>query len=265
MVEQNVLLQIIQFVGLITPALAILIELLIRFHGGLNELQSNRQIPMEIQVLFLGFSGILLGGMGIGIQFMLTLDNQLTQIAVLLIFGGLPLLALSVLAMHVRISVISGTDTGIIEGFASSLNNAFSVSSPLLLTAIVYFGSITWFRDEINNTINWWIFNNELNTVLYLYIIGGLFLYKTMYSLWSHEKIPSDNIKDAIEGWFVVSFTLFVFWLVLSGPVFVLYYFILPLGIPFITPVSAISSIPYIWGGIVALAAIYNEVDPDSD
>ena len=54
MVEQSTLLQIIQFVGLITPALAILIELLIRFHRGLSELQDNKQLPLEIQILFLG-------------------------------------------------------------------------------------------------------------------------------------------------------------------------------------------------------------------
>lgn len=68
MASQTTLLQIIQFVGLLAPALAILIELLVRFHGGLDEISSSRKLPVEIQLLFIGFGAILLGGMVVGIQ-----------------------------------------------------------------------------------------------------------------------------------------------------------------------------------------------------
>lgn len=265
MVQQSTLLQIIQFVGLITPALAILIELLVRFHGGLDELQANRTLPIEIQILFLGFSAILLGGMGIGIQMILTLDDRVTQLAALLIFGGLPFLATSVLAMHVRISVVTGPDAGLIEGFIIGLRRASSVGLPLILTSIIYFGVINWLQKEALHLLSWWIFRNGLRSEWYFYIVATILIYKVMYSLWTHESIPTDDPGNVLRDWFVTSFTVGTFFSLLTGTVFAIYYILLLLKIPLITPSSELSAIPYIWGGVVVLALLYADVDPNTD
>lgn len=265
MVQQSTLLQILQFVGLITPALAILMELLVRFHGGLEHLQENRKLPIEIQVLFLGFSAILIGGMGIGLQMILGLDDPVTQFAGILIFGGLPFLALSMLAIHVRISVISSPDASIIEGFQVGIRRASSVGLPLIFTILLYYYPIYYFREEINSSIAWWIFQGTIEPIWYLYIVSSIFLYKVMYSLWSHESIPGDDLGRSINDWFVVSFTVAAFFVVLSGPVFILYFGLLQLNVPMISSASLLSAIPYLWGIIIVLAALYSEVDPDSD
>lgn len=265
MVQQSTLLQIIQFVGLIAPALAILIELLVRFHGGLDELSAKKELPAEIQILFLGFSAILLGGMLIGVQFGLTLNNQLTQVATLFIFGGLPFLAISIILINVRISGISDPRSTTLENLIFNIKYALSIALPATLTVILFFGPVIIFRQDINSTLGWWIFNDSLDPVWYFYVMSGFSLYKSMYSLWIHDKIPTTNYTKSISGWYLISFTIGAFLLVLSGSVFMIYYVLLTLEIPFVTRTSLLSAIPYLWGGMMVLVIIVTEIDPDSD
>lgn len=265
MVEQSTLIQLIQFVGLITPALAILIELLIRFHGGIDSLQESRDIPIEIQVLFVGFSAILLGGMGIGFQMITKLDNTMTQISSFLIFGGLPFLALSVLSMHIRISVVPNSDVSLISGFITGLKRSSSVGIPLILTLLLYFGPVSFFQAEISNLVGWWMFEETIHAKFYFYVIGVLLAYNVMYSLWSSECIPTEKFGNVLEEWFVASFTFGAFFVFLSGPVFAVYYGLLYFEILSLTPQSVFSSIPFIWGGFVVLAALIADLDPSQD
>ncbi|NLV14075.1 hypothetical protein [Haloarcula argentinensis] len=265
MVQQSTLLQIIQFVGLITPALAVLIELLIRFHGGLEQLQDEKELPIEIQILFLGFSAILLGGMGVGVQMVLTLDNSITQFAALLIFGGLPLLAASVLAMNIRISPISDPSANLVQGFSAALQYTSSVGLPLLLSTLLYFGLTDWLRQWINTNLNWWIFVGNLEPVWYFYIVAAILVYKIMYSLFTHNTIPSDTLSNVMNDWFITSFTAGAFFLIVAGLVFVLYRILISLSLPFVTATSYLSAIPYIWSGFVVFALLYNELNPNQD
>lgn len=154
MVQQSTLLQIIQFVGLITPALAIIIELIVRFHGGLDTIKENKRVPIEIHSLFFGFIGILVGGMVIGIQFGFTLNNQLTRIATLFIFGGLPFLALTVLIMSIRISGISDSSSSLLENFAKNIKYGLSIAIPAVLCSILYFGIVYYLHESINMTVS---------------------------------------------------------------------------------------------------------------
>lgn len=263
MPTQSVLLQIIQFVGLLAPALAILIELLIRFHGGIDELQNTRQIPVEIQVLFLGFGAILIGGMGIGFQMTLTLSNSYTRLASFMIFGGLPLLAISVLMMQVRISSITGQNRNLIEGISLSVKRASSVVIPLVLTCAVFFGILIKGSSIINSELNWWVFHNQIKPIWYFYIIAGFMIYKVMYSLWSHGEIPANRPVEALNHWFVATFTILAMMLLIVAPIFALFYGLIFFNIPYMTPGSALNSIPFIWGSIITIAFFYAEIDPD--
>lgn len=265
MVQQSTLLQIIQFVGLIAPALAILIELLVRFHGGLDELSSKGELPVEIQILFFGFSGILFGGMLIGIQFGLTLNNQLTQIATILIFGGLPFLAIAIILINVRISGVSNPRSSTLENLSLNIRYALSIALPATLTIVLFFGGSYYLRQNINSIFDWWVFNDLVEPVWYFYAVSGFSLYKLMYSLWTHEYIPTTNYTKSISGWFLVSFTIGGFLLVLSGSVFGIYYILLTWEISFITRTSFLSAIPYIWGGMMVLVMTATEIDPDPD
>jgi len=265
MEHQSTLLQIIQFVGLITPALAILIELLIRFHGGLDEIQEKKRLPIEVQVLFIGFGVILLGGMGVGFQMILTLDNQVTQFASILIFGGLPLLTISVILMNIRISVVSDSSSNLLRDIPTILQRASSVGVPLLFSGFLFFYPLIEFSSFINSNLNWWIFNDEIPPAWYFYIASGLISYKVLYSLWTHQSIPSDDLSGVAEDLFLVSFTAGAFFLLLSGLGFLPYYLLLSTGVPFVTAASPLSAIPYLWSAFVLLAMIYNEIDPDQE
>lgn len=265
MVEQSVLLQIIQFVGLITPALAILIELLVRFHGGLETLRADKELPIEVQILFIGFGAILVGGTVVGIQLVLTLSNQITQLAALFIFGGLPFLIISVLMMNIRISAISDPDTSIISQIPQILRKTSSISIPLLASSLLYLLPVRQFSTEINSNLNWWIFQGSIEPVWFFYVAGVIMLYKTMYSLWTHESIPSNNLDDVIGDWFVVSFTIGAFFLIFSGGIFVAYLLLLLVSVPYVTVGSTLSAIPYLWCLFVLLAVLITDIDPDND
>ena len=263
MVQQSVLLQLIQFVGLITPALAILIELLVRFHGGLDELISNKELPFEVQVLFLGFSVILSGGMVVGIQFALGLNDPVTQVATFLIFGGLPLLAISVMAINIRISGVSDPTSSLLDNAFISIRYASSIALPAILSAVLFFGSTYYFRAEINHAFNWWIFRGAVKPVWYFYALSAVSWYKSIYSLWMHSAIPTVDYTDAMGQWFVISFTIAAFLLIFSILVFGIYYALVLIRFPLMTRTSLLSAVPYLWGMMMALAVLLNEIDPN--
>ena len=263
MVQQSVLLQLIQFVGLITPALAILIELLVRFHGGLDELISNKELPFEVQVLFLGFSVILSGGMVVGIQFALGLNDPVTQVATFLIFGGLPLLAISVMAINIRISGVSDPTSSLLDNAFISIRYASSIALPAILSAALFFGSTYYFRAEINYHFNWWIFRGAVKPVWYFYALSAMSWYKSIYSLWMHSAIPTVDYTDAIGQWFVISFTIAAFLLISSILAFGIYYALVLIRFPLMTRTSLLSAVPYLWGMMMALAVLLIEIDPN--
>ena len=265
MVTQSTLLQIIQFVGLITPALAILIELLIRFHGGLNQIASNRNLPVEIQILFIGFGGILLGGMVVGIQMALTLSNQITQIATLFIFGSLPFLAVSVVVMNLRISgTMSGTGNTM-NDLINSIRYALSILIPLILSIVLYFGALREIKGVINSNTAWWIFQNGIDPHWYFYTAAALAVYKVEYSLWSHDIIPTEDYTGVLENWFISAFTAGAFIALLVTPVFLAYFLLLYFNVPLISGSSIISSVPFLWGTVVVLGMLYVDLDPRND
>lgn len=262
MVQQSTLLRIIQFVGLLAPALAILIELLIRFHGGLDALKKEKSIPVEIQVLLFAFITILLGGMAVGLQMTLTLDNQLTQLASLLIFGGLPFLAMSVLVVSLRISVDSPSDAGFIEETITYIKYSISLGLPLILSPTVYFGTVYLLRDSLNSQFDWWIFANELDPAWYFYIAAGVISYNIIYSLWKYEYIPSNYIPGIIETWLDAALVNTMLFLMFFVPSFGLYYVLLLLEIPFFTPTSIISAVPYLITSFAILIVFLMDEDP---
>ena len=265
MANTQTLLQIIQFVGLIAPALAILTELLIRFHGGLEQLATNKKLPIEIQILFIGFGGILLGGMIVGIQLGLTLNNRITQIATILIFGGLPFLAIAVILMNIRISGVSDPSEGIMENLVKNVKSAISVISPLILSFILCFGPLDYFAVQIDTHLSWWIFQSDFQPIWYFYLASALFVYKVEYSLWSHNIIPTEDVGQVFENWFVSAFTVVTFFIVLSGPLFFIYRVAIYYRLPYLSETSILSAIPYLWGSIVVLALLYLDVDPEDD
>ena len=265
MVQQSVLLQIIQFVGLITPALAILIELLVRFHGGLPGLASDKDLPVEIQILFIGFSAILFGGMVIGVQFGLTLDDPVTQSATLAIFGGLPFLALSLILVNIRISNISRPDTTMTDDLILAIRVSSSVAIPLLLSAILYFGMFNYFRQLIHSKVSWWIFNGGIDPIWYFYSLSAMLVYKTLYSLWRQNRIPTIRLGEVLGNWLGITLVISIFLAITVGLPFVVYYILLIFDIPFISQASFTSSMPYLWGGAMALALVSIDVNLDDD
>jgi len=265
MATQSTLLQIIQFIALITPALAILIEILINFHGGLRDLTEKRNFPFEIQVLFLGFAFILLGGTIIGGQLVLTFDNRLTQSALILIFGALPFLALTILVMNIRISSFADESTTLSNKLVLGMKYGSSIALPAILTVLLYFGPLVYMKDFINVNVDWSYFSNNIEPVWYFYVSSGILGYKSMYALWSHDVIPSTNIGKILNPWFLASFTIGTMYLLIGITPFVGYYVFIYIGVPFVTKTSLLSILPFVWGGIITIALVFTDIDPYND
>ena len=265
MVEKSLLLQIIQFVGLIAPATAILTELLIRFHGGLDEIRSKRKLPFEIQVLFIGIGAILIGGMAIGIQLTLSVQDSLTQVTMGLIFIGLPFLALSIAIVNIRISSVYDQSSSLLEVGTTALRLATSVVMPATLSIALFIWPLVEFDDFINSEFALWIFNGDFSAVWFFYGASIILVYKTMISLWSHNHIPNVNIPTILKSWFVVAFTVLTSFWILSIPVFIIYLALLSLELPFVTIDSVLGALPYFWSIILVIALLYAEIDPDEE
>lgn len=261
MADQATLLQLVQFVGLITPALAILIELLVGFHGGLKDIADEKKVPREVLLLFFGFGLILIGGMAIGIQLIGTIEGQSTQLAAGMVFIGLPFMALSVLGVNMKIYGISPEERGLKETLKTVPRLMVATGFPIVVVAIVFGIVPMYIQTYINNSINWWVFRGPLQPILYFYLIGGLLSFKVIYSLWSHGLFPNLAVREVVEPPLKGSFVVGVLWLVVCGPVFLLYYGMIVFNIPFISPISNLSSIPFIWGAFLPIVLLSPDID----
>ena len=262
MADQATLLQLIQFVGLIAPALAILIELLVGFHGGLRSMAENKEVPREVLILFVGFGMILTGGMVIGFQLISTIEGQLTQLAVALLFVGLPFMALSILGVNLRIYGATAEDRSLTETALMIPKMVVSNGFPLFVLVTVFWAPPAYFEMSINSLISWWIFNNTIEPVFYSYSVSALLSFKVVYSLWSHNHIPNTDVSEVIEPSLQGAFVVGLFWLLFSTPVFAAYYVLLALNVPFVNSTSLLSSIPFIWGGLLSVVLLSPDLDP---
>lgn len=265
MVETSTLLQMIQFVGLITPALAILIELLIRFHGGISNLKSNNQLPYEVQILFIGFSFLLFGGMILGLQLGLRLSNTTTQIAALLVFGSLPFLILTTVVMNLRISGFAGQSTSLAQRLLLSVNYTTSVAITLLGGLIVYILPVSHYNESINSLFDWWIFQTTVDPVWFFYGVGSILVYKLHYSLWSHDVIPSDSLPNVVKQVIVISLSVLLAYSLTGLSPFAIYVLAENFGVAFFSKESPLTAIPAIWAAIWIVAVLYAEIEPSAN
>jgi len=262
MADQATLLQLLQFVGLITPALAILIELLVGFHGGLKSMATDKKVPSEVLILFFGFGMILIGGVVIGFQLIETIEGQSTQIAAALVFIGLPFIALSVFGVNLRIYGVA-TETRGFRGTALMISKLMvNTGIPAFILLAVFGVPPVYFTETINSTLNWWIFNNDLQPILYFYLMGALLSFKVIYSLWSHSLIASTNVTGIFEPSLKGTFVVGTFWLLIAGPLFLAYYGMLIFNVPFIDATSLLSAVPFTWGTFLTLILLSPDLDP---
>lgn len=268
MVEQSALFSIIQFVGLITPAIAIVTELVIRFHGGVEKMSEERMVPVEVQILFIGFIAIVFGGMLVGFRLLTTISDGITRASALLIFGGLPFVAVSLLLMNVRISTNIDTDVGAIVGAKTIGTFSFSILLPTVLNTIIYVGAVYWASGLLDFLFGWWIFAGTVPVVWFFYLIALLIVFKSVYSVWRQNLIPSRQMGAAVQESIVVSIVASLFLFVVSGPVFALNYALVNFGGVigvFVAPESIIASIPFIWTLLVLMLVLAIPIDSGDD
>lgn len=265
MVNQSTLLPLLQFVGLIAPALAILIELLVKFHGGISEIRDSGHVPVELQILFMAFVGILFGGVILGYQTITTLNSQLTKTALLMIFSGLPLLGVSLFAMNIRITTSPDGNVGLTERFILVIRRVFTIIVPAG-GVIVTFSYMSYFVGGFaNDLVNWWIFNSDIPPAYFFHLLFAIFAFKSLYELNQNELLPSNDARAVFEGAFVLILVLPLFIGLLTIPVFLLIFGAIEISQIPLAKNSIITSVPFIWCLIITLATLTVDFDLDED
>lgn len=262
--QQAILLQLVQFVGLIAPAVAILMELLVRLYGGLGTLTEDKEIPVELQILFAGFSAVLMGGVIVGFQLLTTIEDPITRSATFLIFGGLPLLSVAVILVNVKIRN-PVPDGGIKEQVAVSIVLLASAILPLILSILIFLGPIYRFKETIQTSLAWWVFAGPINTTWYFYFLAVVLVYKLIYELWRRDTIPSSDIRDVLSDWATTTFVLGTLYSIFVLPIFGIYFLLVHFSVPFFSTKSLLSSIPFVWGGLMLFVVVSIDIDPNSD
>lgn len=171
-------------------------------------------------------------------------------------------MVLSIAILNLRVSGVSDPSSGLLKSAMLNFRYIVSVVMPVILSIFLFFGSVHYFGDILNSNINWWVFNTQLDAAWFFYMVSGMASIKSTYSLWVHEYIPTTDLTNIVEAWFVISFTLGAFLVLLSGSVFLLYWALLAINFPF---TSTISSVPYLWSILILLVVVITEIDPDSD
>jgi hypothetical protein len=181
----------------------------------------------------------------------------------MMIFGGLPFLAISILVVNVRMSSISREAESMIGGILVGGKLATSISIAIFVTGIIYFGIIVFAADFINGNFDWWIFGDGLKPTWYFYVIFGILVYKTAYELWKFDYIPTTELGKLLENWFVVCFTVISFFALLVGGIFIIFHGFIIFEI--LPKSTKLGSVPYLWGVFIVLIELFLEVDPEDN
>jgi hypothetical protein len=243
----STLLNIIQFVGLIAPALAVLLELLIRFHGGIDDMTKNKRLPIEVQILMLGFVSTIIGGVVIGTRLVEKFESPVITLATGIIFMGLPLVVLSVVLFNIRLSPLASGAASFTEMISATVSLAGGIFTPVLIVGVSWVAPVYFLRGYISQNLSWGIFSSDLPILAVFGLIAVVLSYECAYLLWKEGNITGPINWDVMQPILVLQFTLLAFLLLLSLAVFIPFGILAHPQISVLSYSSGFMNIPFIW------------------
>lgn len=255
MADQELLFSILRFVALVSPAVAIFMQLL---------QSSGEDESPAFTFLEGGFVFIFLGALIIMGQLWTTVQDWVTKLGITLVFGSLILIAAGIVwravpfTEDISISVNSLSDIweltkvviGRIVAFSLPLvllSNLWFYSRPLI-DQYLYVGPIWLYVD---------ILPSELMTLFVLFIIIRLDIY-----LLNTGYLSDHTALEAIKESFMATFAMLIVLLVILIPTFALPYLLVFLS-GYLYPISlthVINVLPYIWASIVVVIIFPTEL-----
>lgn len=253
--EQRLLLSLLQFVALIAPAIAILMQVIVALHDEGNSEQSLYEVRLIQWSLIL----VLLGGIIIGVELFNFITNTIVKIGIILIFGSLPFLAISIWLANTRYLWRKESDLNFIEHIFNRIISIGSISVSTIFSGFVLFISFSLTQGIMINYLNYGYFY-ENNLIRIFFIIQFIvILILVILTLWGNNALPSTNLKKVVNNTFICFFTIYSFYLLFVVPVYIIVFLIV--FIFEINKSNLFLNIPHIWSILIILILYLLPID----
>lgn len=252
------LLALLRFVALVAPAVAILMQVV-------SNRESGEGLSVEFELLQIALSLIVLGGLIIGYQFILTVENTLTFVGILSIFVSLPFLAVAIWWRNLP-AKLKPPETA---SPADSLGYLFFDVLPIVLVVVLPFGLQAGLYYAVGDALSAGV---SFGIVAESQLFDGRFLILAVLSLISVKSaslafeangLPPENVSNAVSS--------VVFYFVVLGLVFGLFVCVpylvavgirLYFGLPLIHPLF---NLPHVWTILILFIVLRMQIEEDTD
>jgi len=264
MVETSTLLDLLRFVALIAPVLAVLMQVVMK-------MEDDRSITIgpvsvdELKILQLSMLFVLLGGCIIGIRLIDAVDDATVSAGMLLIFGGLPFSAVAVFLMANKSASGTPGSISLVNQIASNLEQALSImivaGLPTLLYFIIFRVSEAWFNQNLD------IGFLHSSLILPSYLLAVSLVTMSVKALLTSRNYNITSWRRAVNLGFRNAIYLPVVFAVFVVPVYFIPYLLtnwnlIGLGVE---KENFLLNIPHLWFVIVCYVLIIFEYDPFSN
>lgn len=263
MVEKTFLLSLLEFVALVAPVIAILMQAIVAFHDDIGS--ENSGPPVEFRILQWSLIIVIFGGLLIGIRLLQFIDDPLVYAGVVLIFGSLPFLAIVLWLTNTRASWRSNQSLDFHHHVSNQARNIFSIGFSLTLIAGIYITVSYFSSDFLNKYIQYGLFskNDSLSPALFFQIVTFLLGIRVVLELNSQGFIPNQDFGVVTEKTIISYFTYLVMMTMFVAPVFIVFslmsIYVLPLfGLD---NSSSLLNIPYLWTVLTLFIAFSTSLD----
>jgi len=256
MPDRSLLLALLRFVALVAPAVAILMQVV-------NDRDSGDGLSVEFELLQAAFTLIVVGGLIIGVQFLQTVNNRLTSLAIALIFASLPFLAIAIWWRNLPARIKPPESASPTESFRYLIFDLIPMALVLILPFVFSGGVYYLVGDPLSAGL-------AIGFAADLSLLGGEFFLigvltvisvKSAHLAFQANGIPPKNVSNAFTA------TGFYYLIIISVfGVMVLLPYLAAIGAMMFfntNPTNVALNIPHIWSGVILLLILRMQVDED--
>ncbi|WP_140408828.1 hypothetical protein [Natronolimnobius baerhuensis] len=258
MPDQELLLSLLQFVGLVAPAIAILMQALMSFHDSMDINRSG--FPLELELLTVSLLMIVSGGIVIGVSLLSQLDNPLVILGTGLTFLSLLFVIGAIITTIIRSAWLRSSA----DDFKTHLLNLTSILYYIFVASsvnIFFFGLALWaFWTYLDPHLQYGIFA-QYGPITPTMVVGIILLVLFMRSImvkWEEGILFRTDNQMVIKYSFVASLSLIVFAVVFIFPsiLIIAIFELIPDHIISLDESHKVYNIPVVWS-IFILILIY--------
>lgn len=225
MVEQAELLSFLEYIALIAPAIAVLMQLSLRFQRGSDQ-EGNKAAPVSFKLLQLSLLCTVIGGLLISSRLLMTISDPFILLGAGLVVIALLLLPFSILLIDSTwgISLSSLSKEDVAKNGANRLRLVGSVILSVLFCAGI-FGGVFWIGQmAVDSYVQYgFLRGNDIITPSIFYGIILLFLYvRVLIILWNEGSLLQTHIQDTFTESLILSLSILVFYAAIVGSLYIL-------------------------------------------